>query len=120
MIADSTFEAGAPWPGWTVQTSTNFGTPLCDTATCGTGGAAPPYAGDNWAWFGGASAAETATLGQSVSIMAGGQATLSFVMRIGTVSLPFTDVLNVRVDGTIVQSYPEPSKCGDPLQSAHD
>jgi hypothetical protein len=108
-IADSTFEAGAPWPGWTVQTSTNFGTPLCDTATCGTGGAAPPYAGDNWAWFGGASSAETATLGQSVSIMAGGPATLSFVMRIGAVSFPSTAVLNVRVDGTIVQSYPEPA-----------
>jgi hypothetical protein len=30
-------------------------------------------------------------------------------MRIGTVSAPFTDVLNVRVDGTIVASYVEPS-----------
>jgi hypothetical protein len=108
VIADPTFEAGVPWSSWTVQTSTNFGTPLCNTATCGTGGgAAPPYAGDNWAWFGGADAAETATLGQSVTIMAGGQAILSFVMRIGTVSPPFTDVLNVRVDGTIVQSYSE-------------
>jgi hypothetical protein len=44
-----------------------------------------------------------------VSILAGGQATLSFAMRIGTVSFPSTDVLNVRVDGTIVQSYPEPA-----------
>jgi hypothetical protein len=108
LLADSTFETGTPWPAWTVQTSTNFGTPLCDTATCGTGGTAPPYAGSNWAWFGGASAAETATLGQNVSIMAGGQATLSFEMRIGAMSFPLTDVLNVRVDGTIVQSYPEP------------
>ncbi|MEY2488115.1 MAG: hypothetical protein QOC70_57 [Verrucomicrobiota bacterium] len=109
VIADPTFEAGTPWPGWTVQTSTHFGTPLCSTTTCGTGGAAPPYAGNNWAWFGGASEAETATLGQSVTIPAGGQATLSFAMRIGTISFPFTDVLNVRVDGTIVQSYPEPT-----------
>jgi hypothetical protein len=108
VIADPTFEAGAPWTNWTVQTSTNFGTPLCNIAACGTGGgAAPPYAGDNWAWFGGADAVETATLGQSVTIMAGGQATLSFVMRIGTISPPFTDVLNVRVDGIIVQSYSE-------------
>ena len=30
-------------------------------------------------------------------------------MRIGAVTAPFTDVLNVRVDGTIVQSYPEPA-----------
>src|SRR5207249_4922686 len=36
-------------------------------------------------------------------------ALLTFQMRIGTVSTPFTDVLNVRVDGTIVQSYPEPA-----------
>ena len=80
LIADSTFEAGTPWPNWTVQTSTNFGTPLCNTAACGTdAGTAPPYAGDNWAWFGGANVAETATLGQSVVIPAGGQATLNFL-----------------------------------------
>jgi len=109
MIVDSTFEAGTPWPAWTIQTSTNFGTPLCDTAACGTGGTAPPFAGTHWAWFGGAAAVETATLGQSVSILAGGQATLSFEMRIGAISFPLTDVLNVRVDGTIVQSYPEPA-----------
>ncbi len=108
LIVDSSFEAGTPWPAWTVQTSTNFGTPLCDTATCGIGGPATPYAGTNWAWFGGAPVAETATLGQSVTIPAGGQATLSFEMRIGARSFPLSDVLNVRVDGTIVQSYPEP------------
>jgi parallel beta-helix repeat protein len=107
LIVDSSFEAGTPWPAWTVQTSTNFGTPLCDTAACGTGGPATPYAGTHWAWFGGAPG-ETATLGQTVSITAGGQAMLSFEMRIGAMSFPLTDVLNVRVDGTIVQSYPEP------------
>ena len=36
VIADSTFEAGTPWSNWTVQTSTNFGTPLCNRAVCGT------------------------------------------------------------------------------------
>ena len=71
VIADSTFEAGTPWSNWTVQTSTNFGTPLCNTAVCGTDGGSP-YGGDNWAWFGGANVPETATLGQSVPIMAGG------------------------------------------------
>jgi len=51
-IVDGTFEAGTPWPAWTVQTSTNFGTALCNTAGCGTGGGtAAPFAGDNWAWF---------------------------------------------------------------------
>jgi hypothetical protein len=106
VIADSTFEAGRPWSNWTVQTSTNFGTPLCDRAACGTVGGSP-YAGDNWAWLGGANAPETATLGQSVPIMAGGTATLSFLMQKRIISNPFTDVLNVRVDGTIVQSYAE-------------
>ena len=105
VIADSTFEAGTPWSNWTVQTSTNFGTPLCNRAVCGSQGGSP-YGGDNWAWFGGANVPETATLGQSVPIMAGGPATLNFVMAKYT-SGPTTDVLNVRVDGTIVQSYPE-------------
>ena len=30
-------------------------------------------------------------------------------MRVGTVTAPFTDVVNVRVDGAIVQSFPEPA-----------
>lgn len=115
LIADSSFEAGTPWPAWTVQTSTNFGTPLCDTASCGSGGTASPYAGSNWAWFGGAPG-ETATLGQTVSIMAGGQATLSFEMRISATSFSLTDVLRVRVDGTIVQSYLQPTN-GQPETS---
>jgi len=110
VIVDGTFEAGTPWPAWTTQTSTNFGTPLCNVALCGTGGGtAAPFAGDNWAWFGGVSAAETATVGQAVVIPAGGSATLTFQMRIGSVTTPFTDVLNVRVDGTIVQTYTEPA-----------
>ena len=109
VIADGTFEAGAPWTAWTTQTSTNFGTPNCD-AGCGTGGGtAGGFGGSaNWAWFGGTASAETATAGQTVVIASGGAATLSFQMWIGAVNTPFTDVLNVRVDGTIVQSFPEP------------
>ncbi|MBK8464407.1 MAG: proprotein convertase P-domain-containing protein [Chloracidobacterium sp.] len=108
-VADGTFEAGTPWPLWTVQTSTNFDTPMCNTALCGTGGgAAPPFAGDNWAWFGGVPAAETATMGQTVTIPAG-TATLSFQMRIGTVVAPFTDTLVVTIDGTQIASFTEPA-----------
>jgi hypothetical protein len=79
--------------------------------SCGTGGgASPPRTGAFWAWFGGIPAAETATLGQTVTFPAGQTvANLSFFMRIGTVSSPFTDVLNVRVDGAIVASFPEPA-----------
>ena len=110
MIVDGTFEAGTPWTAWTTQTSTNFGTPLCNTALCGTGGgSATPFAGDNWAWFGGIPAAETATVGQTVTIASGGTASLTFQLRIGSVSSPFTDVLNVRVDGAILQTFIEPA-----------
>src|SRR4051812_43143276 len=110
VIVDGGFEnGGIPSTIWDPETSTNFGTPLCDNASCGTGGgASPPRTGLVWAWFGGIAAPETATIGQTVTIPAGSPATLTFWMRIGTVSSPFTDVMNVRVDGAIVQSYIEP------------
>ena len=110
VIQDGTFEAGSPWTAWTVQTSTNFGTPMCDAA-CGTGGGtAGGFGGSaNWAWFGGIAAPETATAGQSVVIASGGTASLTFQLWIGAVNTPFTDVLNVRVDGTIVASFTEPT-----------
>ncbi len=110
VIVDGTFEAGTPWTGWTVQSSTNFGTPMCDTG-CGTGGGtAGGFGGSvNWAWFGGTASAETATAGQSVVIASGGSASLTFQLWIGAVNAPFTDVLNVRVDGAIVASFVEPA-----------
>lgn len=110
LIVDGGFETGGiPNTFWSPETSTNFGTPVCSVPTCGTGGgASPPRTGAFWAWFGGIPAAETATLGQTVSIPSG-PATLVFWLRIGTVSSPFTDVLNVRMDGAIVASYPEPT-----------
>ena len=78
--------------------------------SCGTGGgASPPRTGAFWLWFGGIPAPETATLGQTVTIPAASTATLRFWMRIGTVSSPFTDVVNVRVDGAIQQAFTEPT-----------
>jgi hypothetical protein len=112
LIVDGGFETGGiPNTFWNPETSTNFGTPLCDVPSCGTGGgASPPRTGAFWCWFGGIPAAETATLGQTVNFPVGDTIkNLSFFMRIGTVSSPFTDVMNVRVDGTIVASYPEPT-----------
>lgn len=110
-VQDGTFEAGDPWPLWTVQTSTNFFTPLCDLAFfCGTGnGTAPPYAGSNWAWFGGADAPEESSAGQAIVIPGGSFLFLHFQLRIGSVSPPFTDVLTVSVDGVPLAAYPEPS-----------
>lgn len=111
VIVDGGFETGGiPNTFWNPETSTNFGTPLCDVPSCGTGGgASPPRTGAFWLWFGGIPAAETATLGQTVNIAAGSVAALNFWMRVGTVSSPFTDVVNVRVDGAIVASFPEPT-----------
>lgn len=109
-IADGTFEAGNPWTAWPVQTSTNFGTAICNTTLCGTdSGTAPPFAGDNWIWFGGSTAAETATAGQNVTIPAGAPVTLTFQLRIGKVTTPFTDTLTVKIDGTIITTFTEPA-----------
>jgi len=89
--------------------STNFGTPVCTVQFCGDGnGVSPPRTGSVWAWFGGATSAENAALGQDVVIPAG-TAELRFWMRISTVTTPFTDVLNVKIDNVTVQSYTEPS-----------
>ncbi len=111
VITDGGFEnGGIPSAIWNnPQSSTNFGTPLCDLGLCGNGGGgAPPRTGAIWAWFGGATAPETSRLGQNVTIPSG-VASLHFWMRIGMVSAPFTDVLNVKVDNVTVQSYSEPA-----------
>ncbi len=110
LILDPGFEAGDPWPSWTTQSSTNFDTPLCDVGLCGTGnGTAPPFAGSNWAWFGGIDAPETATLGQSITIPSGVTATLTFQLRIGEVATPFTDTLTVKMDGMTLTTFTEPA-----------
>jgi subtilisin family serine protease len=108
-VADGTFEAGVPWPAWTTQTSTNYGTPLCD-GSCGTGGGtAPPYAGTYWAWFGGAQAMEIGTLGQSLTLPVSSDLRLRFQMRIGAVAAPAADTFVVSVDGTPARTYTEPA-----------
>jgi subtilisin family serine protease len=84
-VADGGFEAGTPNPEWD-ETSTNFGTPLCDVATCGgTGGGTGAFAGDWWAWFGGVDEAEDGTVAQTVTIPDNAvAATLSFFLEIPT------------------------------------
>lgn len=89
----------------------SVGNPLCTVASCGTGGAtAGPQAGLTWAWLGGAgTGVETATAGQTVTIPSGATATLKFQLWIGGVNTPFTDVLNVKVNGANVQTFTEPA-----------
>jgi len=75
-------------------------------------GTAPPRTGDYWAWFGGSDSPETAALGQDVVIPAG-TASLHFWMRVGAVSDPFTDALNVKIDNVTVQTFAEPATAED-------
>ncbi len=109
-INDGSFEnGGLPSTTWNdPQYSTNYGTPVCDMQFCGDGGGVSvPRSGDHWLWFGGSQLPESAAIGQDLIIPAG-NASLRFWMRVGTVSAPFTDVLYLKVDDTIVESYPEP------------
>jgi hypothetical protein len=77
-IADAGFELGSPNPHW-AESSTHFGTPICNTA-CGLSA----YSGNNYAWFGGvADTLEVATLEQAVVISAD-MSTLSFYLLIGS------------------------------------
>jgi hypothetical protein len=111
-VVDSNFEAGSPWTGWPVRSSVFFGDPgpLCN-ASCGP--TRPPRDGANWAWFGAISGntGDTQTLGQNVSIpsVPVGVTTLFFYLKISDSTPPLTDTFTVKIDGTTVASFPEPS-----------
>jgi len=112
VVQDGSFEAATPNPFWT-EASTNFGTPLCDLAGCGTGTGTGPLTGDWWAWFGGISAFEAASVSQSVTIPAGGAATLSFWVEQFVCSGAAADYLEVNIDGAqIWQTTATDPACG--------
>ena len=106
VFTDSDLEAVTN-PAWTIQTSTAFGTPICDGACGDGGGSAGPQSGVQWAWFGGTEEPEIGTLGRSITLPTGANVTLKFAMRVA-VTAPFTDVLRVKVDGTTLKTYTEP------------
>ena len=99
QIADPSFEDGSPNGFWT-EASTNFGTPLCTIADCGTGTGTGPHTGDWWSWFGGIAAAETGSMTQSVTIPTGAT-TLTFWLE-APVCANTTDFLELRIDGNTV------------------
>jgi hypothetical protein len=105
VVSDGGFEAGTPNPVWD-EASTNFGTPLCDVATCGTGGGTGPRTGDWWAWFGGAETYEESSIDQDVDLP-DGAATLGFWLEIPVALVPAQ--LDVLLDDNVVfsatQSY---------------
>jgi hypothetical protein len=86
QITDGSFEAGIGAGTWN-EASVNFGTPLCDLATCGNGGgSAVPRTGDIFGWFGGSgSETELASVDQDVNIPAGTTANLLGYVKIAAV-----------------------------------
>lgn len=94
-VADGGFEGGTPNASW-VETSVNFGTPLCNLETCGAAGA---RTGAWWAWFGGIGATETASLAQDVNIPLGSSPRLEFYLWSSASSGNSLDFLKVMVDG---------------------
>jgi hypothetical protein len=98
-VTDGGFETGSPNPVWT-EHSTNFGTPLCTVAACGTGTGTGPHAGSWWAWFGGTSPYEQGQVVQALLIPTG-IATLTFWME-KAVCQSASDYLEVTIDGTQV------------------
>ena len=100
VVADPSFEAGTPNPSWT-EASTNFGTPLCDAGSCGTGGGTTgPNTGAWWAWFGGTAGFEEGSVSQSVTIPAAAT-TLDFELWIGACDTT-ADFVEATLDGNQV------------------
>ncbi|HEX6883563.1 MAG TPA: hypothetical protein VF530_09290 [Planctomycetota bacterium] len=96
-VVDGGFEAGVFSGNW-AESSTNFGTPLCDTGSCGFGGGTGPNSGMFWAWFGGIPAFEEGAVSQAVTIPVGAT-TLDFWLEIPVSSGNGVDFLELTVDG---------------------
>lgn len=86
QINDGSFEAGIGAGTWN-ENSANFGTPLCDLATCGNGGGAcVPHTGSIYAWFGGSGdASEIASVDQNAVIPTGSSVQLVGFVKIAAV-----------------------------------
>jgi len=98
-LADSSFEAtGAGGNAWT-STSTNFGTSLCDNASCGDcGGPCVPHSGSWYVWFGGTSTAEIGTVSQTFTASSAGTGTLFFWLKVPMKGAA-GDTLSMLLDG---------------------
>lgn len=107
-LLDGSFELGtsvsSPWE----QYSTNFTTPLCNTASCGTWA----RTGNWWSWFGGYnSGTETGSLTQTVTIPDGTSPRLEFYLWNTDSSGNGIDFIKVLMDGQEIFS----SREGNPL-----
>ena len=102
IIQDGSFEGGTPNSAWN-EGSTNFGTPLCDAISCGTGGGTTgPRTGAWWAWFGGIDTTEVGFVEQTITMTPGNNGVLSFWLWNGAVGNAGVDDFNVQIDGTMI------------------
>lgn len=112
IIADPGFEGGTPNVSW-AETSTNFGTPLCDLPGCGNGGGNPPHSGNWWVWFGGTTNAETGSVAQSITIpvlYASQKTTAHFYISAPRCNgSPADHVLELRINGVAQWTFDQSS-----------
>jgi plastocyanin len=102
-LLDGNFEDGSTTTGWT-ESSTNF---TNVTANAASGGTTPPWAGTNYAYFGGALTTSTppatfpeiSSITQTVTIPTG-TATMTFQLQI-----PTPGIINVTGDGLPTNSF---------------
>ncbi len=80
VVTDGSFETGDTTTDWDI-TTTNYGTPMCDSG-CSSAGNTYSHTGDWWVWFGGYSGAETASVGQDITLPSGVTATLAFWVQV--------------------------------------
>ena len=98
-VGDPGFEAGPGGGTWT-EASTNFGTPVCDVGTCGTGTGTGPFEGLFWTWFGGIGASEIGSMTQDITINPGSNEMTFWLEQIVCDSA--ADFMEVTIDGTQV------------------
>ena len=99
VLSDGGFELGTPNAAWD-EASVLFGTPICDDG-CSPDPGAEPFAGDWFAWFGGATEPDVASLSQAFSVEAqAARLTFQFAVNAGAGS--GEDIFAVRVDANTV------------------
>lgn len=109
LVLDPGFEAG-PFGGEWVESSTNFGTPVCDDDDCGYANGA--RSGAYWAWFGGiGGVVEEGWVSQVIGIPSTATE-LRFWIRVPDCNPP-DDFFEVRVDETNTFTiFSDDSLCG--------